>query len=139
MNDAGDPRARGGRHVEGEIHERRGGRPLKILRGVLFENARAKRPPRLAFLDVAVDPVANRNRARIGDDAAPSQRARTDLHASFEPTDDLSALDRLGDDAREVGRSFPAGAPAPPSNPHPCVNEPGTLIRIANWREPDAI
>ena len=56
---------------------------------VLAKDARRKRTEGLPELDADVHLLLHARRARVADDAAAAQRARTELHAALEPSDDL--------------------------------------------------
>ena len=76
-------------------HERRRVVGLEILAGGFRQHRRTERAERLAELDAAVENVLHVLAARIGQDAAVPERARSELHPALEPADDLAVGDRV--------------------------------------------
>src|SRR2546427_1908314 len=73
-------------------------------------NDRSKRAKGLAFLDQAVDSVTHRPITRVGEDTPAPQSARTKLHASLEPGDDLSFFNSSGDVLAQLFERFASRA-----------------------------
>ena len=69
---------------------------VEILVGTVLQNRRRKRPKRLAELDLQVHHRLHLRAPRVADDAARSERARTELHATLKPADDLLPRDQVG-------------------------------------------
>jgi hypothetical protein len=69
-------------------HVRRVDVELEPLAQVLAQHARRERTEALAILDLQIEHRLHARRARIAEDAAGTERARTELHAALEPADD---------------------------------------------------
>jgi hypothetical protein len=101
-----------------EDHVRALDRAVKEGRRVLAEHGGRERPELLAPLDAQVDPVDDPGPARVGEDAPPPQRPRSELGAVLEPGDDFAP----GEEARRredeiriaaVAQSVPGRGPLP--------------------------
>ena len=78
-----------GLHVGDEQHVRTVGVEIEPLVHVLAEHGRRERPERFPELDLQVHHRLHLRRARVADDRAAAERARTELHASEQQTDHL--------------------------------------------------
>ena len=61
---------------------------------MLLEHGRRKGPKRFAPLDLAIQNVLHVRAARIAEDRAVAERARTPFHPPLKPADDLAFGDR---------------------------------------------
>src|SRR6266540_2780744 len=84
-----------------EDHERRAVVLLVPLARLIGEYRRRERTKPLAVLDPRVEDVLHVGPARVGDDRAVAERARSELHPPLEPADDVAGRDSLGDGAEE--------------------------------------
>src|SRR5246500_4691761 len=68
---------------------------VEPLRDVLAQDRRRKRAKALAILDLQIELLLHLRVARIGEDRAIAERARTKLHASLKPADGLAVRERV--------------------------------------------
>ncbi len=67
---------------------------LEPVGDVLAQHRRRERPEGLAVLDLQVEHLLHRRRARVAEDRAAAERARAELHAALEPADGLAVGER---------------------------------------------
>src|SRR5579864_9111686 len=101
-------------------HERRGLAGREVIAGGLREDRRAERAKCFAMLNAAVQNIFHLYAARVGQDAAVAERARSKLHASLKPARDFSSSQCVGGLVNE--RVFI----------EPIVNRTGTVEFIAD-------
>ena len=82
-------RRRASRTSAHEQHVRRVDVELEPVGDVLAQDRRRERPERLAVLDLEVQQLLHRRRARVAEDRAAAERARSELHPALEPADRL--------------------------------------------------
>src|SRR6185369_11634620 len=75
-------------HLTHEQHVRALAVEIEPLAGLLAQHRRREGPEALAELDLQVDAPPVLFVARVGEDAARTERARSPLHAALEPADD---------------------------------------------------
>ena len=112
-----------GLHVGDEQHVRRldAGFDVEVLAGLVVEHRRRERSERLAVLDLEVHDRLHRGRARVADDRAVAERARAELHAPLQESDDVAVGDRTGDalGARRAGEPLVRDSRARRATPRP--------------------
>src|SRR6185312_4833058 len=87
-------------HRRDEQHVRAVGVEIEPLGHVLAQHRRCEGAEALAELDLEIEQLLHGRRARVAEDRACAERARSELHATLEPADGL-ALDEGADDAVE--------------------------------------
>jgi len=90
-------------HVRHQQHVRRRTVEVEVLTDPLFQHARRERPEALAVLDLQVHDRLHARRARVADDRAAAQGARTELHPPLAEADDVLSGQHLRDPRRPVG------------------------------------
>ena len=81
--------------VGDEQHVGAVGIEIEPVGDILAQHRRRERPETLAVLDLEVEVLLHRGRARIAEDRARAERARAELHAALEPADGLFVGQRL--------------------------------------------
>src|SRR5260370_377869 len=119
----------------GHHHEWRRIICLKVIAGTLRQDGGAERPEWLAILDAAVQDILHVVAARVGEDATIAEGARTEFHASLEPSDHLplSNLIRRAGDQLILIQLVPACAGLAESGPDVGIAVLGAVVDVAHY------
>ena len=102
VNDAGNLLVREGERTHGLQHVRTLTAHLEEFAGVLQEYARRVGSEPLTAFDFTVEALFGGQGSRITEDAAVSERARTELGAALDPAENAALRDQLRNVARDV-------------------------------------
>ncbi len=114
------------RDVGDQQHVGAVGVELEPFGDILAQHRRREGPKALAILDLEIEVLLHRRRARIAEDRAGAERARAEFHAALKPADRLAVGERL---RRRLDHVVVA------EHGRSCARRASSRRSISSWRE----